>query len=129
MGPLLRAGTDRPLYVTRDYRLTYADDDLPTHYGFKGTFDLPRVLDRYREMTRLGREAYLAAVAIPANHEQIVARLGGAVEDLIAALGPDGGWIDREMIRSQAFIDNVATLARYIAAVRGPAQRGTEVVH
>jgi hypothetical protein len=33
------------------------------------------------------------------------------------------------MIRSQAFIDNVATLARYIAAVRGPAQAGTEVVH
>jgi hypothetical protein len=75
------------------------------------------------------REAYLAAAAAPVAREQVVARLGGAVEDLIAALGPDGSWIDREMIRSEAFIDHVATLARYIAAVRGPARAGTEVVH
>jgi len=58
--------TDRPLYTTRDYRLTYADDDLPTHYGFKGTFDLPRALDRYRRIADQGREVYLAAAATPA---------------------------------------------------------------
>lgn len=27
--------TNRPLYFTKDYQLTYRDDDLPTHYGFK----------------------------------------------------------------------------------------------
>lgn len=28
-------GTNRPLFMTRGYALTYEDDDLPTHYGFK----------------------------------------------------------------------------------------------
>lgn len=27
--------TNRPLYFTRDYQLTYSDADMPTHYGFK----------------------------------------------------------------------------------------------
>ena len=27
--------TNRPLYFTKDYRLTYDDSDMPTHYAFK----------------------------------------------------------------------------------------------
>ena len=27
--------TNRPLYFTREYALTYSDADLPTHYAFK----------------------------------------------------------------------------------------------
>src|SRR5690606_27390840 len=29
--------TNRPLYFTKDYQLTYDDGDMPTHYGFKST--------------------------------------------------------------------------------------------
>ena len=42
--------TNRPLYMTSDYRLTYDDGDTPRHYGFKGRFDVPRTLERYRQL-------------------------------------------------------------------------------
>jgi hypothetical protein len=40
--------TNRPLYMTSDYRLTHDDGDTPRHYSFKGRFDVPRALERYR---------------------------------------------------------------------------------
>jgi hypothetical protein len=110
--------TDRPLYMTRDYRLTYADDDTPTHYGFKGTFGLPAVLDAYQAIAARGREAWLARASAPVDRAAVVAELAGPVESLVDALTPEGYWIDHEMIRSEAFIDHLDVLARYIAAVR-----------
>ena len=32
--------TNKPLYFTKDYQLTYSDDDMPTHYGFKTSNNL-----------------------------------------------------------------------------------------
>jgi hypothetical protein len=29
--------TNRPLYFTKDYKLTFSDADVPTHYAFKST--------------------------------------------------------------------------------------------
>jgi hypothetical protein len=43
--------TNRPLYFTRDYAMTYSDADLPTHYGFKvgdGTEAIAREYERLR---------------------------------------------------------------------------------
>ncbi len=28
--------TNKPLYFTKQYELTYSDADMPTHYGFQG---------------------------------------------------------------------------------------------
>ena len=42
--------TNRPLYMTSGYALTYDDGDTPRHYSFKGVFDVPRTLERYRSL-------------------------------------------------------------------------------
>lgn len=35
--------TDKPLYMTRDYELTYDDSDVPTHYGWKRKSELAEI--------------------------------------------------------------------------------------
>lgn len=35
--------TNRPLYFTRDYQLTYDDSDVPTHYSFKVASRIPKL--------------------------------------------------------------------------------------
>ncbi len=46
--------TNRPLYFTKDYQVTYDDADVPTHYAFKvadGTEAIARDYERLRKMT------------------------------------------------------------------------------
>ena len=40
--------SNKPLHFTREYELTYSDDDLPTHYGFKVGSKLDELENRYR---------------------------------------------------------------------------------
>jgi hypothetical protein len=119
--------TDRPLYMTTDYQLTYSADDLPTHYGFIDRFGLPEVLDRFHRIAGAGREAYLAA-AESAGREADLDRRAAAVVDLIAAWDGQGRWVDREMIRSARFIEHIELLAGYVAAVRGHEPVGTSLM-
>jgi PelA/Pel-15E family pectate lyase len=110
--------TDRPLYMTKDYALTYDAADVPAHYGFVDSFGLPEVLAAYHRLERVGREAYLAdAAALP--DEAALAALAGAVAEEIAMQDEQGRWIDRDMIRSAAVIEHLGVLSRYVAAVRG----------
>lgn len=49
--------TNRPLYFTKDYVLTYDDSDVPTHYSFKSAADwVPRLTAEYRRL-RAGERA------------------------------------------------------------------------
>ncbi|MBL8826730.1 MAG: pectic acid lyase, partial [Planctomycetaceae bacterium] len=43
--------TNRPLYFTKQYELTYDDSDLPTHYGFKIDSKLDRIEKAYADVT------------------------------------------------------------------------------
>jgi hypothetical protein len=42
--------TNRPLYFTKDYQLTFSDADMPTHYGFKATNRLDRIEEEYHKL-------------------------------------------------------------------------------
>lgn len=45
--------TNRPLYFTKSYELTYDDSDLPTHYSFKTTSRVPRMRSELKRLTSL----------------------------------------------------------------------------
>ena len=45
--------TNQPLYFTRDYKLTYDDGDVPTHYAFKVASNLDRLAQQYAEVAAL----------------------------------------------------------------------------
>ncbi len=51
--------TNRPLYFTTDYELTYDDDDLPTHYSFTVPSRIESLRRRYEKLIAgpTGREA------------------------------------------------------------------------
>jgi hypothetical protein len=118
--------TNRPLYMTREYELTYDDGDLPRHYGFRGHFGADRVRQAYREIADHGRDAYLARLA--GSSERIRPALAfndaRAVDAIIEQQDAEGRWLDDGMINSKTLIRNFQELARYIAAQR-PAQGRT----
>jgi hypothetical protein len=109
--------TNRPVYMTRDYRLTYDDGDTPDHYGFKADFDVARTLARYRDLLR--REDGAPGVPVAQDPEMLAAALAPRVELALAALDPEGRWLEDDMINSATFVANVDLLSRYLAATSG----------
>ena len=107
--------TNRPLYMTSDYHLTYDDDDTPRHYGFKGDFGVPRTLARHRDLTRRGD----ATASIAEDPAALADALAPEVARVVAALDDRGRWLEDDMINSATFIANVDLLSRYLAATNG----------
>jgi hypothetical protein len=109
--------TNRPLYMTSDYQLTYDGGDTPRHYSFKGDFDVPRTLARYRELARSENGAPASAVA--EDPATLAAALAPKVAEVVAALDGRGRWLEDDMINSKTFVANVDLLSRYLAATDG----------
>ncbi len=107
-------GTNRPLFMTRDYALTYEDDDLPTHYGFKVDAKLDAIAKALADIH----------AAEPASRPPGMANLGPRVRGLLAALDDRGGWVEQgslpggdgrvALLDSRTFIKNLATLAAFV---------------
>jgi len=119
--------TNKPLYFTKDYRMTYDDGDLPTHYAFK-------VADRSDDIAReYGRLAKLDHADLKksarSTPEKTTPGLAAEVKKVIAAQDVRGRWVDNSRLRYQqskeetaqvikcaTFIRNVRTLSHYLAA-------------
>lgn len=112
--------TNRPLYFTRDYQLTYEANDLPTHYSFIFRPALDRIEAEYQAVAAARPDQLWPLPAPPAPTAAHVAAV-------IAALDERGAWVERgvEMdahdlkppsgvIRSQTFVENVSRLCRYL---------------
>lgn len=124
--------TNKPLYFTKDYVLTYSDADMPTHYGFKTGSKLDNIVreyDKVRDLSAadLERQRTKKPKISPPSQSQI-----DKVKGVIAALDDRGRWLETsslkfdesgeppgKVINCQTFNSNVETLARYLGAVRG----------
>lgn len=120
-------GSNRPLFFTKDYRLTYSPNDLPTHYSFIVNSNLDQ-LDQ--ELTRLQSET--PAASMPARRRttpRLNTSLHRKTQTLLDQLDERGAWVEegklsyhgdedltRRIIRSVTFIKNLQVLARWIAA-------------
>jgi hypothetical protein len=118
--------TSKPLYFTKDYKLTYDAGDVPTHYGFTFSSRLDAIETEYKG---------LAALKPNESREQPAPGAPGAdaVRKIIAAQNAEGAWVEpgtvRDaagkkttpkvgVVRSQTFIANVGVLNRYLNATR-----------
>ncbi|NPV47139.1 MAG: polysaccharide lyase [Armatimonadetes bacterium] len=112
--------TNRPLYFTRDYQLTYEANDLPTHYSFILQPSLDRVEAEYQAVAAARPDQLWPLPAPPAPSAAEVARV-------IAALDERGAWVEpgptmdahdlkppSGVIQSQTFVENVSLLCRYL---------------
>jgi hypothetical protein len=126
--------TNKPLYFTKDYQLTYDDGDMPTHYGFKVSDHTESTAREYEQLAKLDPAA-LKKPAKPAPPKAGPALIA-EVKKTIAAQDARGRWVEggglkyhrpkdesARIIRCATFIHHVQTLSRYLAAERAAAPR------
>ena len=118
--------TNRPLYFTTRYEITYRDDDMPTHYCFKANHDLDAFEREYERVCRHDPKKLSSSPRLKVSDQ-----LREDVRRVLAALDEQGRWVDttglryhgpsdptRRVIDSATFCRNVRTLSRYLAAVK-----------
>lgn len=121
--------TNRPLYFTRKYELTYRDDDLPVHYAFQVPSRLDAIEAEYRRLVASGGGPRPARPERPAKPSP---RLLAQVKAVISALDDQGRWVEtgklryhgrddstQRIIDCQTFVANLRVLSAYLAAA-GP---------
>ncbi|MEZ6121561.1 MAG: pectate lyase [Planctomycetaceae bacterium] len=113
--------TNRPLYMNREgkeYFLTYDDTDLPSHYSWKTSVNLPKLTDAWKDAL---------------EHKPVRATKGPGlqeVQQIIEKLDPQGRWVshnsaerlfgqakfakDEGYLSSQEFSKNLTRLAEFI---------------
>jgi PelA/Pel-15E family pectate lyase len=119
--------TNRPLFFTRDYELTYDDSDMPTHYAFKIGNWISSVRRDYERV---------AAGPVEARSEPESPRtprmsqsLRRQANEIVGALDERGAWVEagqlkyhgdddptRQVIDCRTFINNIRVLGSYLAA-------------
>lgn len=120
--------TNKPLYFTKDYRLTHDDSDLPTHYGFKVGSNVASLRKRLAEIQSLTPEQRTARRE--ARFRRSASRPRDAdVRAVIRGLDARGAWVEagtlryhgkndetRRIIQSATFAKNLDLLSRYVAS-------------
>lgn len=118
--------SNRPLYFVRDtYELTYDDDNLPTHYGFKTKPQIEKIEKRFQELTQSGKFS---------KSVSNLKTLTRDAERIISELDAEGRWLsddegkpvtaatrlkgESQVISSELFSRNMQRLAEYFSAAR-----------
>lgn len=98
--------TNRPLYFVKDtYELTYSDDNLPTHYGFKGKSKVERLEKQYESQLRGDT---------PKVRRPNVKSLSRDAQRILAEQDESGRWLTDGQIESSVFAKNMIQLAEYL---------------
>jgi hypothetical protein len=113
--------TNKPLYFTKDYQLTYDGSDVPTHYGFTFNSRVDALDKEYRRLLDTKPEDL--------KKESIARPSADAVRKIIEALDKNSAWTEPGTVRSPdgkkttpkegvipsaTFIKNVGMLSRYL---------------
>jgi len=119
--------TNRPLYFTRDYQLTYDDSDLPTHYAFKVPNHLATLETGYQRLLKMDG-AQLKARQRECEWKSSPPKWR-VVQEVIARLDDQGRWLEKtpasqkdkrafpsgNILSCATFIRNTTVLANYLA--------------
>ena len=113
-------GTNRPLYMNRNYELTYDDNDVPAHYGWKQSARFDEIEKHYQDV--LAGDYQLPPTSLIYPEED--------VKRIIHDLDEEGRWISTfegerltgqpkfkpgfRFISSEVFIRNMDILSDYL---------------
>lgn len=110
----LELKTNKPLYFTKDYELTYSNADMPTHYAFItgwGLEGLGKRLARLDEGEWAVQDG-LSPVAWPARKTESVRRA-------ISSLDERGAWVESGSLRrGPDTVNRIITMRSYAANIR-----------
>ena len=125
--------TNRPLYFTKDYQITYLDNDLPTHYSFQSSFGVQEMIDFYEKVKSFGRKKFVSLQdprPLSAKDRARRARsLEGQVQAIISSQDNHGRWVTdgklitrgmefNQRIETRIFISNLKALSEYLSLVK-----------
>ncbi len=122
--------TNKPLYLTRgDYRVTYSDADMPTHYSFKSYYGIETIAREYESLRAMNPAELKRPKKTP--RPRLTEDLTARAKSVINRLNERGRWVEdgqlrndaegdpaRRVIDSRTFISNIRTLSTYLAAAR-----------
>ena len=125
----LELETNRPLYFTREYNLTYSSDDMPTHYGFITNSSIPKLQKDFRELENLTETALQSQRQLRRASKPKEKPNEDTIRHVISALDSRGAWIEpgqlryhkgqsqvTQIITSETFIRNIQTLSMYVGS-------------
>ena len=123
--------TNRPLYFTRTYELTYADNDLPTHYSFQVDSQLSKLRKRFEDLKQATPEELVRRRQGSQRPKKITDEI---VRQIVSGQDQRGAWVEegrlkyhgkgdptRRVIRSETFIQHVDVLSEYLQQAATPA--------
>jgi hypothetical protein len=121
--------TNKPLYFTKQYKLTYEDDDLPTNYKFKVPSDIESIASEHRQIRKL--EAAKLKQPDGGSRPRLTDALAARAKAAITSLDEQGRWVEQgrmrnfgsanviwQVIDTQTFISKVQVLSNYLTAAR-----------
>ena len=122
--------TNRPLYFTTDYIMTYEDNDLPTHYAFKVRDSSEKLNAEYEKVKAEIRNGPVPRSAARVGREKVGTSMLREVGRALESLDEQGRWVtqavmkesptggEEPVLESQVFVRNVGSLSRYLGAKR-----------
>ncbi len=113
--------TNKPLYFTRKYELTYSPDDCPTHYSFQGGYGVESAIRYYEQVFKLGRREYLEMVRqkdSPPQRQKRARSLENRVRQIIKSQDERGRWVRGGKIEMRDFVRNISIIAEYLLCLR-----------
>jgi hypothetical protein len=125
--------TNRPLYFTREYQLSYRDNDMPTHYSFQSSYGVESMIRYFEAVRKQGRTAWLAAqtpkTLTAAQRAARAESMEKQVRTVIAAQDAQGRWITRgkletrgmtfgDRVETRTFIDHIGVLSKYLSLLK-----------
>lgn len=118
--------TNRPLYFTIDYQLTYSDADMPTHYAFIVGSSLDRIEREYEQLSKLPPGELLPKPK--AGKQKASSSMEKQVQGVLSKLDSQGRWLEKGRLKYQGdddktervldcstFVRNLRALATYLA--------------
>ncbi len=121
--------SNRALYFTLDYHLTYSDADMPTHYSFKVADQMNAIEAEYEALRKSGKGG-----STPAPRTQTLlatSDLETRVRSVVAALDERGRWVEdgrlryygdadptRRIIDCRTFAQHIRLLSDYLSATK-----------
>ena len=122
--------TNRPLYFTKDYQVTYSDADMPTHYSFKVGNKLEAIEAEFKRLSAIPQEDWKPATLFQtARPKKATPELTQQAAAVMQDQNEVGAWLQpatktsqgtippgTPSLYSQTFTKNIQTLANFIAA-------------
>ncbi|MCA9217868.1 MAG: pectic acid lyase [Planctomycetales bacterium] len=112
--------TNRPLYFTKDYQLTYDDSDIPAHYSFKTVSRLDRLRQEYNTLVQPD-----ALKRVPVRSRRFASDLSPdqkQIQTIISSTDDRGAWVTNSGLRYHKAKGEVIDMRVAVANLRALAQ-------